>query len=344
MIIISKLLYFHNLILKLQTYKDILKILEEALKGSTRALGKLISFIENESPGFLDVLKSIYPLTGKAKIIGITGPPGVGKSTLISRIAKIYLEKNFTVGILAVDPSSPLSGGSLLGDRIRMSHLFPGPNIFVRSLSSRGTLGGISQATMNVVRILDAVGYNIIIIETVGVGQAEVEIIHVADTAVVVLASGFGDEIQALKAGLMEVADIFVVNKADQPNTSKYVQTIEKMTLKLSPKKPWTPPIVKTIALTGEGCEELISRIDEHHNFCKGNDSIIKERRNRQIREIKRLIEQRIKEEVEVFLEKKYNLQEIINKDTNQSKGPYNIAEEALNAFWKSHHKPRSFE
>lgn len=321
-----------------------MRILEEALKGSTRALGKLISFIENESPGFLDVLKSIYPLTGRAKIIGITGPPGVGKSTLISRLAKIYLEKNYTVGILAVDPSSPISGGSLLGDRIRMSHLFPDTNIFVRSLSSRGTLGGISQATMNVVRILDAVGYNIIIIETVGVGQAEVEIIHVADTAVVVLASGFGDEIQALKAGLLEVADIFVVNKADQPDTSKYVQTIEKMILKLSPKRSWIPPIVKTIALTGEGCEELIERIDEHSDFCKRNDLIINERRKRQIREIKRLVEQRIREEVEVFLEKEFNLREIISKDINQRRGPYTIAEEALNAFWKSHQELDSKE
>ncbi|MCX7914145.1 MAG: methylmalonyl Co-A mutase-associated GTPase MeaB [Thermodesulfovibrionales bacterium] len=318
-----------------------MKILEEALKGSIRSLGKLISFIENESPGFLDILKSIYPLTGKAKIIGITGPPGVGKSTLVSRLAKIYLEKNDTVGILAVDPSSPISGGSLLGDRIRMSHLFPSSNIFVRSLSSRGTLGGISQATMNVARVLDAAGYNIIIIETVGVGQAEVEIIHVADTAVVVLAAGFGDEIQALKAGLMEVADIFVVNKADLPDTSKYVNTIEKILLKSSSKKSWTPPIVKTIALTGQGCDELVKKIDEHYEFCKENESLINEKRKRQLREIKRLVEQKIKEEIEVFFEREYSLEEIINNDQQRNKGPYVIAEEVLNAFWKSQQRSK---
>ncbi len=313
-----------------------MKILEDALKGSTRSLGKLISLIENESPGFLEVLKDLYPLTGKAKVIGITGPPGVGKSTLVSRLAKIYLDKKHSVGILAVDPSSPISGGSLLGDRIRMSHLFPDTNIFVRSLSSRGTLGGISQATMNVVRVMDAVGFDIIIIETVGVGQDEVEIMHVADTSIVVLAAGFGDEIQALKAGIMEIADIFVINKADQPDTAKYVHTIEKMILKLSPKRFWTPPIVKTIALTNQGCEELIEKIDRHLEFCRQNKSVIDEKKKKQIREIKRLIKQKVIEDIERFLEKQYKLEDVIDNGIVENKNPYALAEEALRLFWKS--------
>lgn len=314
-----------------------MKLLEDALNGSVRSLGKLISLVENESPGFLEVLKALYPLTGKAKVIGITGPPGVGKSTLVARLAKIYQKNNHSVGILAVDPSSPISGGSLLGDRIRMSHLFPDTNIFVRSLSSRGTLGGISQATMNVVRVLDATGHDIIIIETVGVGQDEVEVIHVADTAIVVLASGFGDEIQALKAGIMEVADIFVINKADQPDTSKYANTIEKMIHQLSPKKPWTPPIVKTIALTNQGCEELIQKIDEHFEFCLQNETLVEEKNKKNIREIKRLIEQKIREDVQTFLKKKYNLETLLINDAHKNKDPYSIADEVIRFFWKSH-------
>ncbi len=314
-----------------------MKLLEDALKGSVHSLGKLISLVENEAPNFREALKALYPLTGKAKVIGITGPPGVGKSTLVASLAKIYLKNNHTVGILAVDPSSPISGGSLLGDRIRMSHLFPDANIFVRSLSSRGTLGGISQATMNVVRVLDAVGYDIIIVETVGVGQDEVEVIHVADTAIVVLASGFGDEIQALKAGIMEVADIFVINKADQPDTSRYANTIEKMIHQLSPKKPWTPPIVKTIALTNQGCEELIQKIDEHLEFCGQHESLVEGKKRKNIREIKRLTEQKLREDVEAFFEKQYKLEIILNNEKNKNKDPYSMAEEALNIFWKSH-------
>ncbi len=314
-----------------------MKLLDDAFKGSVRSLGKLISMIENELPGFREVLKALYPYTGKAKIIGVTGPPGVGKSTLVGRLAKIYQENNHKVGILAVDPSSPISGGSLLGDRIRMSFLFPADNIFIRSLSTRGTLGGISQCTMNAVRVLDAVGYDIIIIETVGVGQDEFEVIHIADTAILVLASGYGDEIQALKAGIMEVADIFVINKADQLDTSKYVHTIEKMILQLSPQKPWTPPIVKTIALTNEGCEELIQRIEDHLIFCQTNELIIEQRRKKHIREIERLVEQKIMEDIEVFFNQKNNIQSLVSKKLTTNKDPYSIAEDIVEMFWKSH-------
>lgn len=313
-----------------------MKLLEDALKGSARALGKLISIVENESQGFLEILKQIYPLTGKANIIGITGPPGVGKSTLVSQLAKIYSRQDHSVGILAVDPSSPISGGSLLGDRIRMSQLFNEKNIFIRSLSSRGTLGGISQATMNVARLLDAVGYDIVIIETVGVGQDEVEIINVADTAIVVLSAGFGDEIQALKAGIMEVADIFVVNKADQPDTARYVSTIEKMINQFSNKKLWTPPVVKTIALTSQGCEDLIQKIAEHKLFWKDNQTLIEDKKKKYILEIRRLIDRKIKEDLDLFLQKEYNLENLYDVAIAEKRNPYSIAEEAVNAFWES--------
>ncbi|MCX8031188.1 MAG: methylmalonyl Co-A mutase-associated GTPase MeaB [Thermodesulfovibrionales bacterium] len=308
-------------------------ILDEAFKGSNRAIGRLISIVENESEGFLEILKKIYPLTGKAKIIGITGPPGVGKSTLVAQIAKIYLRKNKSVGILAVDPSSPISGGSLLGDRIRMTHLPLDKNIFIRSLSSRGTLGGISQATLNVARLLDALGYNIIIIETVGVGQDEVEIINVASTAILVLSSGFGDEIQALKAGVMEVADIFVVNKADHPDTSKYVSTIEKMIHQFSNRKAWTPPIVKTIALSSEGCEELIEKIEEHTNFCKNNKAMLEEFKQKYLLEIRKLVERKLTQELDYFFKEKFNLEDFYEKQSTKNSDPYSIAEQTILAF-----------
>jgi len=314
-----------------------MKLLRDAINGSVRALGKLISIVENESPEFREILMTLYPLTGKAKVIGVTGPPGVGKSTLVARLAKIYQSNNHKVGILAVDPSSPISGGSLLGDRIRMSYLFPAHNIFIRSLSSRGTLGGISQATMNVVRILDATGHDIIIIETVGVGQDEVEIIHVADTAILVLAAGFGDEIQALKAGIMEIADIFVINKADQPDTSKYVHTLEKMLRHITPNRYWNPPIVKTIALSNQGCEDLIAKIDEHFEFCQKSEFHMRLQRKKDAREIKRLVEQKILQDIETFLKEKYDIEGLLDKESSKGKDPYTLAEDIISLFWKSH-------
>ncbi len=319
-----------------------MELLQDAIKGSVRSLGKIISIVENESSGFREVLKALYPYTGKAKVIGVTGPPGVGKSTLVGRLAKVYQSNNHRVGILAVDPSSPISGGSLLGDRIRMSFLFPADNIFIRSLSSRGTLGGISQCTMNVVRVLDASGYDIIIIETVGVGQDEFEVIHVADTAVLVLASGYGDEIQALKAGIMEVADIFVINKADQLDTSKYVHTLEKMILQLSPKKPWIPPIVKTIALSNQGCEELIKKIEEHFAFCQTNETLIDQKKKKHVREIERLVGQKIREEIEGFFREEYKLESILDKKLPKDSDPYTIAEDIVSLFWKSRRESNS--
>ncbi|MFH0811512.1 MAG: methylmalonyl Co-A mutase-associated GTPase MeaB [Pseudomonadota bacterium] len=317
-----------------------MKLLEEALNGSVRSLGKLISLVENESTGFQEVLKAVYSHTGNARVIGVTGPPGVGKSTLVARLAERYQKKNHSVGILAVDPSSPISGGSLLGDRIRMSYLSPADNIFIRSLSSRGTLGGISQATMNVVRILDAVGRDIIIIETVGVGQDEVEVIHVADTAILVLAPGFGDEIQALKAGIMEVADIFVINKADQPDTSKYVHTLEKMVQHLSPPKKWDPPIVKTIALNNQGIEDLMEKVDEHLLFLQKDDSAAYQKKKKVTREVHRLAGQKIRQELDTFLEEKGNFDALLKNLLKDGKDPYSIAEEIVTLFWKSHQEP----
>ena len=314
-----------------------IKLLEEAMKGSSRALGKLISLVENESTGIHDVLKAVYAHTGKATVIGVTGPPGVGKSTLVGRLSETYVKKGLSVGVLAVDPSSPISGGSLLGDRIRMSYLAPSAPIFIRSLSSRGALGGISQATMNAARLLDAVGRDVIIIETVGVGQDEVEVIHVADTVILVLAPGFGDEIQTLKAGIMEVADIFVINKADQQDTPKYAHTLEKMIHSLTPNRRWHPPIVKTIATSNQGTEELVGKIEEHVTFGQKDGFLLQQKANKIQREIQRLAEQKIRQELESFLKEQFTGDALAENVLQGGKDPYSLAEEIVRLFLQSH-------
>ena len=314
----------------------IIDLIKEAMNGSDRSLAKVISLVENEAEGMQKVLKAVYPRTGKARVIGVTGPPGAGKSTLIGRLAERYLERKHSVGILAIDPSSPISGGSLLGDRIRMSYLPPSGDIFIRSLSSRGVLGGISQATRNVVRVLDASGRDTIIIETVGIGQDEVDVVHVADTAILVLAPGFGDEIQTLKAGVMEVADIFVVNKTDQLDAGKYVNTLEKMVQNLSLKRSWRPPIVKTIALQGEGVKSLMEKIDEHRVFLQNDNFFIHQKERRIRREVLRLAEQKIKRELDKFIEQKFDLEAVLKEAEAGQKDPYCIAEELVGNFRKS--------
>jgi len=311
-------------------------LIEEAINGSIRSLGKLISLVENEEEGMHEALQAVYPRTGKAQVIGITGPPGVGKSTLVGRLAESYFEEKNSVGILAVDPSSPLSGGSLLGDRIRMSHLPTSDGIFIRSLSSRGALGGISQATMNVVRILDATGRDFIIIETIGVGQDEIEIMHVADTSILVLAPGFGDEIQALKAGIMEVADIFVVNKADQPDAVKYVHTLEKTIQHLSSNRPWLPPVVQTIALQGDGIERVMESVRGHRELIQKDGFLIRKRKDKLRRELQRLAEQRISRELKRFLDHVLDVESLLQEIEAGENDPYSGAAQLVESFRKS--------
>lgn len=316
--------------------KKVMELLEEAKNGSVRSLGRLISLVENEAEGTQKVLKTLYPHTGKARVIGVTGPPGVGKSTLVGHLVEKYFKKKYSVGILAIDPSSPISGGSFLGDRIRMSFLPPTGDIFIRSLSSRSSQGGISQATMNIVRVLDAIGRDIIIIETVGAGQGEVEVVNIADTIILVLAPGFGDEIQALKAGIMEVADIFVVNKADQPQAFKYIHTLETMIHNLSSNRLWLPPVVKTVALQSEGIEMLIEKVDEHWFFLQKDDSFIHLKKGKIYHEVLRLAEQKIRRELKAFFAKRFDRNAFWEKMVNSGKDPYGLAEEIVSDFLKS--------
>lgn len=243
------------------------------IAGDPRSIARAITLVENSLSEAQELIHRIYPHTGKAHVIGLTGPGGSGKSTLIEKIVREYRRRRKTLGIVAVDPTSPFTGGAFLGDRIRMQELSTDPGVFIRSMASRNYLGGLARATKDAVKVLDASGRDIILVETVGAGQSEVEIIKVAQTIVVIHAPGLGDEIQAIKAGLMEIADVFVVNKADRENANKTVMDIQTVLQMGDREKAWKPPIVKTVALTGEGVSDLVDQLEEHRCFFEGNES-----------------------------------------------------------------------
>ena len=313
-----------------------MKLLEEALNGSVRALGKLISLIEDQTEESQQILEKIYSRAGKTRVIGLTGAGGVGKSTLLGKLAEQFLEKKLSVGILAVDPSSPISGGSLLGDRIRFSSLTGADKVFIRSLSSRGALGGLSQATMDVVRLLDVIGYDVIIIETIGVGQDEIEVAHIVDTMVLVLAPGFGDEIQALKAGIIELADIFVVNKIDIADSNMYVAILEKIVQGASAGKGWIPPVVKMSALHNQGMEALITEIDNHTLFLREQELRMQLRKKKLHHEILRLTDKSVRNSLENFLKNCSQLDPLVEEVAGGRKDPYSAANQLARLFWES--------
>jgi LAO/AO transport system kinase len=248
--------------------------------GDYRSLAKAISLVEREDPSAEKLVAELYPSTGKARIIGITGSPGAGKSTLVAALAKFYRRQDKRIGIVAVDPTSPFSGGAILGDRIRMAELYTDRGVFIRSMATRGFMGGIARATNDVVDLLDAAGFDIVLVETVGVGQDEVEVIRTVQTNVVVLVPGMGDDIQAIKAGIMEIGDVFVVNKADRAGADKTVNEVTMMMGLVEEHGDWIPPIVKTVASRGEGIAELDEALQKHLAYIKTSGEL--ERRNRE--------------------------------------------------------------
>ena len=269
-----------------------MEIVQSVLKGNKRSIARLITLIENNSPKAIEILKKLYPYTGNAVIIGITGSPGAGKSSLVNELAKTLRAKDKKVGILAIDPTSPFSGGALLGDRIRMQDLILDKGIYIRSMGSRGTLGGLSRASYDAAKVLDAAGMDYVIIETVGVGQSEVDIVKLADIVTLVLVPGMGDEVQAIKAGIMEIGDVFVVNKSDKDGADRLVTEIE-MNLDLNPSKvTFRPPIIKTVATTGKGINSLAKSIEDVWKIMSENQTLSTKRKNRITQELYELIKE----------------------------------------------------
>lgn len=241
--------------------------LEKLLAGDARTVARAITRIENGVEGSADLMKAVFPRTGNAVVIGITGSPGAGKSSLVDKLALHYKDKGERIGIVCIDPSSPFSGGAILGDRIRMATLGLDKNVFIRSMATRGNLGGLSRATVDAVAILDAAGFDKVIVETVGVGQDEVEIVKTADVSVVVLVPGMGDDIQAIKAGIMEIGDVFVINKADREGVLRTQKELEALLSLAHRPDMWDPPIVRTIATENKGIEDLAAAIESYRDF-----------------------------------------------------------------------------
>jgi LAO/AO transport system kinase len=283
-----------------------MEIVERVLSGDRRALARLVTLIENEAPEAHEYLARLYPQSGRAQIVGITGSPGAGKSTLVTQMCRELRRRELRVGVVAVDPSSPFTGGAILGDRIRMQELAGDPNVFIRSMASRGSLGGLAASTRDVVRALDAAGYDVVMIETVGAGQAEVEIVRAAHTVMVVTVPGMGDDIQALKAGILEIADIFVVNKADRPGADQTAAEL-RMLLSLAAKQPkspdvWRVPILKTSATQAEGIVELVDALFRHRAFLNESGQLAR-RNQRQVQSevlalLQHTLAQRLKREI----------------------------------------------
>jgi len=299
------------------------------LAGDRRSIARAITIVENNTAQTQKLITSIYPHTGKAHIIGITGPGGSGKSTFIEKMIRKYRQKDNTVGVIAVDPTSPFTGGAFLGDRIRMQQLSTDQGVFIRSMATRNYMGGIAKATRDAVKVLDAAGKDIVIVETVGAGQSEVEIIKVAKTVVVLFAPGLGDEIQAIKAGIMEIGDIFVVNKADRENANRAVMDIQAMLQLNNKKRAWKPPVMKTVALTGEGVPQVVEKIGEHRLFLEKE---LERRRSRDKAEAELVeaIKENLASSIVKELKKEGKFEELLQKILEKEMDPRYAAEKLL--------------
>jgi LAO/AO transport system kinase len=257
-----------------------------------------MSLIENDDPAVEEIMRALYPRTGRAYVVGLTGPPGAGKSTVVDELICVIRAEGNTIGVVAADPNSPFSGGAILGDRIRMMRHAVDDGVFIRSMGARGHLGGLAVAAQNIIVALDALGVDLVLVETVGVGQSELEIAETADTTVVVIPPGLGDGVQAIKAGIMEIADIFVVNKADHPQAGKAIADIRDLLRMDTIQRAWRPPIVQTVATQNVGLEELWTRIKQHRRYLTDSGELDRRRRDRLEREIVEIAERRLREQV----------------------------------------------
>ena len=300
---------------------------QAVLNGQYRALAQAVSLVEREDPKAERLLAEVYPSTGRARVIGITGSPGAGKSTLVAALAKHYRAQNKRVGIIAVDPTSPFTGGAILGDRIRMTDLYTDRGVFIRSMATRGFMGGLSKATNEVVDLLDASAFDVVIVETVGVGQDEVDVIRTVQSNIVVLVPGMGDDIQAIKAGIMEIGDIFVVNKADRPGADRTVTEVTMMMSLVEEHGDYVPPIVKTVASAGKGIDDLDAAIAGHRAYLESSGEL--DRRNRE----------RVRIRIETLLKERFmsrlmtatpHFDQILDDVLHKRNNPHDAAEDVL--------------
>ena len=308
---------------------------KKVLEGDKRSIARILTIVENDPYEAQKVISMLYPYTGKAWIIGITGPPGVGKSLLIEKLVKKIRRKGKTVGVVAVDPTSPFSGGAFLGDRVRMQSLSTDGGVFIRSMATRGSLGGVAKATKDAIKVLDASGMGFIIVETVGAGQSEVEVMKIAETVVVVLSPGLGDEIQTLKAGMMEIGDIFVVNKSDLSNADKVVLDLRSMLTMQSTEMGWEPPVVKTEALSGMGVNELLERIVQHREHIRS--SCLTDMKRRKVEnEVISVIREKATEHILSSLKRSGEFDEVIERVLNLEIDPYSAVDALLSKMMKN--------
>jgi LAO/AO transport system kinase len=302
---------------------------ERLLAGDKRALARAITLVENDDPEGWALVREVYPKTGRAAVTGFTGPPGAGKSTLIGRLIEHARARDREVAVLSIDPSSPFTQGALLGDRIRLSDHFLDPGVFIRSMASRGSLGGLSEATLQTALLMDASGKDDVLLETVGVGQAEVDIIDHADTIVLVLMPGSGDSIQALKAGVMEIPDVIVVNKADHPLTDTMVREIRGV-LSLGPQKGWRVPIVKAEAARGEGTEELAEKIAEHRAHIEAEGTLAERRRRNLMNEVMALATARLRRRLDESVREDEEVRKLLDEVVARRLDPASAAAKLL--------------
>ena len=299
------------------------------LEGDQRALARAITLVENDDPRGWTVVQEVYPHTGRAAILGFTGPPGAGKSTLLGAITRRERDRDRTVAVLSIDPSSPFTGGALLGDRIRLGDHFLDPGVFIRSMASRGALGGLSEASLQAVLLIDASGRDVVLVETVGVGQAEVDVVDHVDTVVLVLMPGSGDSVQALKAGVMEIPDVIVVNKADHPRATTMVREIRGV-LALGPRGGWQVPVLLTEAQRGEGVDELLQTLAEHRAYIEAEGTLSERRRRHLQSEVLAIATSRIRRQLAAQVADDPRFRELLDRVASRELDPASAAAEIL--------------